>query len=87
MEAMVQELRGEGMKRRDAIAQIYSDRRPICAICKNPIKGGQPGRALICTKTPTCKKARNRYWYLKYYKNLSRDEALEKVKEQYAHRV
>lgn len=35
--------------------------RPICKICKEPVKGGKPGITLFCRTKPKCKSAQRKY--------------------------
>src|SRR5439155_17234264 len=59
---------------------VLQSNRPICLVCRNPIKGGQKGQHFFCRTNESCKKASNVYRYHRT-KNKSHNESVKKAIE------
>lgn len=59
---------------------VLQSNRPICLICKNPIKGGQLGKHFFCRTTALCRRGSNVYRYHRT-KNRPHEEAVKKAIE------
>ncbi len=73
----------ENVSAKFAIRELMQLEKPHCRTCGNEMPHTTPGRHMVCTKRPECRKARRYYRYLVYEKHESKEKALEQTLERY----
>lgn len=64
-----------GLSFRKAVLRVNADTRPTCAVCGKPMLRAKRN-AIICRRSPECRKVSRRYVYLYSEKGLTKAEAL-----------
>jgi hypothetical protein len=68
----------QGLTVGQSISRVAMEVRPVCAVCGKPMQRAKR-TAVICRRTPQCRKISRRYVYLHSEKGLSKAEALAKA--------